>query len=233
MSIWAVVLVTIAVTLLVALPIAGALLFRPARARAVKRAELENVIVVQQRVRELAVHHPEIVRKARIDRHFWYLAPQVGVLGYSLCILAGATVTNNVAVLSSTTRYTMASCFVIGAVLTLVGAAMGARFGRWRFRPKVYDHPTCVLLGDDIATPYRLALAGVGTEAVSLAIYSSTSFATTLGSLGGWLTGALAVLACTPFCVQLLIRIRVFNKEDTALITEALARMGRAHDDVD
>ena len=169
------------------------------------------------------------MRQPRIDRHPWYLAPQFGVFGYSVCILTGAPITNNVASLGTTTRYTMAACFIIGSLLILSGAAMGMRMGRWQFRRNVADHPTYILLGDDIATPYRLGCAGVGTEAVSLGIYSSTSFGTTAGSLGGWLTGSLAV-ACTALGLWMARRIRAFNREDETLIAEALARMDTSND---
>ncbi|MCG5431258.1 hypothetical protein LV457_03005 [Mycobacterium sp. MYCO198283] len=230
MNAWAVVLVTLAVTLLVVLPLAGALTFHPQRARNVKAAEREDT--VQRHITELAVYHPEITKKARLDRHPFYLLPHVGVWSYAICIFAGAPVTNNVASLGAVTRFTMAVCFIIGATLILTGALLGARIGRWRVMRRVHSHATSPLLGDDVSLPYWIGIFGLLSVSVSMAIYSSTSFRTTTGSLGGWLTAALAVAAATtvPMLYQ---RIREFDRNDTALINEVRTRIERDADDVE
>lgn len=226
MTLWAVALGAIAVLFLFVIPVVGAILFRPQRARNVKRVELQSEIIVQQHITELAVFHPEIVKLPRLDRHPFYIAPHVGVWSYAWCIFVGAPVTNNVASLGAVTRYTMAGCFLVGSSLALIGVVMGARVGRWRFVRRVQNHATSPLLGDDITLPYWLGICGLVSIAVSMAIYSSTSFKTTAGSLGGWLTAVLAA-ACLALIPMLHKRIREFDRHDTALIAEVMTRNER------
>lgn len=228
---WAALLAALAVVLLVICPIAGVILFHPRRALAVKEAEANTDIVVQH-ITELAVIHPEIIKLPRVDRHPFFLAPHVGVFAYACCLFAGATVTSNVAAMPAATRYTMATCFLIGSALVLVGSLMGVQVGRWTLGSRVRRHVTAPLLGDDISLPYWLDCAGLFAVGISMAIYSSTSFKSTTGSLGGWLTAALAIAA---ICVvpTLYARIREFERNEAVLLAEVQARIGRgAVDDV-
>lgn len=230
MTTWAVVLAAVAVVFLVAIPVWGVVKFSPHHARSVKYAEATDDRVVQKHVALVSVGHPEFTRTHRIDRHYWYLLPAVGVWCYAWCVVAGAPLTSNVAALSLSTRYTMAGCFLIGASMMLLGALLGARVGRWRVMRSVHDHVTCEVLGDDITFPYWVGIAGMGTTMISLSIYSFTSFSSTTGSLGGWLTGMLA-LACFITIPLFHSRLRKFEREEADLITRAKARLaGGDHD---
>jgi hypothetical protein len=230
MTPWAVGLASIAVIALVMIPLWGYRKFNPKRARQVKFAEQDDVaIIVQKRVVALAVHHPEIVKQNRFDRHPFYVAPHVGVFSYAVCVFSGATVTNNVAVLSPLTRVTMATCFIVGACFVLAGTLGGAKIGRWTIGRRVVDHPTSPLLGDDITLPYWLGILGLCCVTVSMAIYSSTSFKTTTGSLGGWLTATLAGASAAGI-VHLFLLVKEFERNEAVLVAEVMARLERDHD---
>lgn len=228
--IWAIGLACIAILALFVIPIWGSRRFKPNRARHVKYAEHQYVEIVQRRVVELAVHHPEISKIARFDRHPFYLGPHLGVLGYSLCIFAGAVPTSNVTSMGTVTRYTMATCFLIGAVLILTGATMGSRLGRWRFARHVHDHPTSPLLGDDVSLPYLVGCTGLLCVAVSMSIYAWTSFGSTTGSLGGWLTMTLA--GSSIVMLGMLWNLsREFEHNEQILLAEVNARIECDDDD--
>ncbi|MGA5467191.1 hypothetical protein [Mycobacterium sp. NPDC050041] len=224
MTTWAIGLAAVAAIFLVAIPIWGVVKFNPHHARSVKLAEVADNKVVQKHVALVSVGHPEFARTHRIDRHFWYLLPAAGVWCYAWCVLGGAPLTSNVASLSVSTRYTMAGCFLVGASMMLIGALLGAEIGRWRVMRSVHDHMTCEVLGDDIVFPYWVGIAGMGTTMVSLSIYSWTSFRSTTGSLGGWLTAALA-LACFITIPWFFTRLRKFERDDADLIARAKARL--------
>jgi hypothetical protein len=228
MNVWVAVMATVAVTCLVVIPILGVVAFRPQRARNVKHAERQTERVVQQHIVELGVRHPEIVKKKRFDRHPFYVAPHVGVFSYAVCVFSGAPLTNNVAVLSSLTRMTMAVCFTVGATFVLMGTLMGSRLGKWRIGRRVVDHPTAPLLGDDITLPYWLGMAGLSCVTVSMAIYSSTSFQTTTGSLGGWLTATLAGASAAGI-IHLYLLVREFERNEAVLVSEVMAHLERGN----
>lgn len=211
---------------LIVFPVAGVVLFRPQRARRVKYAESQSENVVRQHITELAVIHPEIVKWQRIDRHPYFIAPHIGVFGYACCLFLGATVTSNVAEMSVVTRYTMGVCFIIGSTLVLTASTLGVQVGRWTIAPRVRHHATAPLLGDDISLPYRLACAGLFAVCVSMAIYSWNSFQSTTGSLGGWLTGLLAIFAVVT-APMLFRRIREFERNEAMLLAEVRTRIER------
>jgi hypothetical protein len=225
-NVWVAVMATFAVTFLVVIPIVGVIAFRPQRARNLRQAERQTEKVVLQNIVELAVAHPEIVKQKRFDRHPFYVAPHVGVFAYAVCVFSGATVTNNVAALSSLTRATMATCFIVGAMFVLAGCLLGTRVGRWRIGRRVVDHPTAPLLGDDVTLPYWLGMAGLLCVTVSMAIYSSTSFNTTTGSLGGWLTATLAGASAAGI-IHLYLLVKEFERNEAVLVSEVMAHIGR------
>lgn len=232
MTWWSGLFATAAVLLLFGGPVVAVGLFRPQRARAVKHAELESEVVVQRHVTELAIYHPEIRKQPRVDRHPFYLAPPLAVLAYAVCLFAGAPLTSNVAAMSMLMRHTMAACFVIGAALMLTGAALGVRFaGRWTIAPRVRHHATAPMLGDDVSLPYRLGSAGMFALAISMGIYSLTSFQSTTGSLGGWLTGLLAIAAALTI-LWLFTRTRDFERNEATLLAEVQARIERDTNDL-
>jgi hypothetical protein len=223
------VLVSIAAVGLVAIPAWGARRFSPKHARNVKY--FENRAIAIQRVVEARLLHPEIIKIARIDRHPFFLMPHIGVLGYAVCVFSGAELTSNVTALGETTRTTMATCFFVGSSLVVIGAALGMDvFGRC-LRPSTCEHLTSSVLGDDITLPYRLSMAGMSATSIALMIYSTTSFQST-GSLGGWLTGALAVASAitVPWFYR---RVRQFEKWDATLISEAKSRLLNGVTDAD
>lgn len=135
--------------------------------------------------------------------------------------------TSNIMSLGQEARYTMASCFLVGSILVLTGVAMGLKVGRRVIAPSVRGHPTYSILGDDIVLPYRLEMAGMGAMMVSAGIYSFTSFHSTSASLGGWLTGAIAV-GCALTIPRHYRAVEDFQRWDYVLISEAQARIGEA-----
>lgn len=227
---WAIVMVGFVLLVPVALLIHGAVHFRPRLARNVKYAESITDRVVQQHVALVSIGHPEYAKTYRWDHHPFYVTPAIGVWCYAACVFGGAPLTSNVVAMGHTARYAMATCFLVGSTLILIGALMGTRIGRWIFMPKVRDHLTSEVLGDDVSLPYSLAMVGLGATMVSALIYSSTSFKSTTGSLGGWLTGALA-LACIITAPLLNLLRKRFEGNDSRLITEALARLNGGDDD--
>lgn len=219
-----------AITIFVAILIAGRIIYRPHRALNTIRAERE--IAVVEHVIEARLAHPEIVKITRVDRHPFYVLVHIGVFCYAVCVFGGAALTSNVSALGAQTRFTMAICFAVGSFLVLTGATLGMRVGKWRVVHGVHEHLTSSVLGDDIVLPYRLAMAGMGAMAVSLSIYSSTSFKSTTGSLGGWLTGVLAI-ACAITIPWFYRRVRQFERWDATLISDALTRLELGDDRAD
>lgn len=220
---WANVMVSFAVLgLLVILARAG-LTFRPHRARNVKYAEASHRFTID--TVGVAAEHPEIIKIARFDRHPWFVGVHLCVLGYTTCVFLGAKLTSNVSVLGDSARYTMATCFFVGSLLVLTGATLGTRIGRWTMGGKVSDHPTHAVLGDDITLPYRLSMAGMGAMTVSSGIYAWTSFQSTTGSLGGWLTGGIAAL-CAITIIWFYRAVDQFTRWDQLLTERYRVRAG-------
>lgn len=229
MTAWALILAGLAIVFLVVIPVWGAVKFKPHRARYVKYAEAATAVVIEKHVADVRLLHPEIVSTGRIDRHWFYVLPHIGVFAYAICVFTGAQLTSNVTALGSQTRYTMATCFLVGSVLVLAGATLGARVGRRRIVPSIHDHITAEVLGDDITLPYWLACAGLFATSVAAAIYSWTSFGSTTGSLGGWLTGTMA-FACWGTIAGLVSRNQAFATHNALLISEAIAQIERRGD---
>lgn len=222
MNIWANVMAGVAIGIFLAIIAVGVIAFKPHRARNVKYAEQEMAII--EHVVEVRRLHPEIVKVARLDRHPWFIGPHICVFAYSLCVFSGAPLTSNVLTLGDEARYTMATCFLVGSAIVLTGVALGARVGRWTVARDVSEHLTAKWLGDDIVLPYRLEMAGMGAMMVSSSIYAWTSFQSTTGSLGGWLTLCIAVL-CGLSVISFYRAVKVFQRWDTTLISEAEARL--------
>jgi hypothetical protein len=205
----------------------GTTSFSATRARNVKYAEREHRVI--EHIVEVQRAHTEIIKVHRADRHPYFVLLHVGLLGYSVCIFTGALPTDNVSVLADGTRLTMSVCFLIGSGLVLMGASLGVRLGRWRISPATANHLTASVLGDDIVLPYRLSMAGMGAVSVSTTIYAFTSFQTTAGSVGGWLSAVTSV-ACY-FTIPWFYRaVSTFQKWDVLLISEAMIRAGIGDD---
>lgn len=197
--------------------------FKPERAQAIREAEAGNSVMIEE-IRRVHISPPDRFRRGRIDRHPFYLTVFVAALGYGVCVLSGARVTNNVQSLSETQLFTMAACFLIGPVLVLTGSLMGARLGRWHIASSVHDHIAAARLGDDIRLPYTFAGMGMLPMGISSAIYSATSFTSTVASLGGWLSGLVAI-ACTLMMAIYYRRIRQYTRTLKAVVNEAAANI--------
>jgi hypothetical protein len=224
MTWWGLTLICVVVVAFIVIPTWGILRFRPRHARNVKYAEAISERAIQQHVNVISIYHPEYHPLDRLDRHPYYIWPHIGVLCYAACVFSGAPLTSNVLALGHGARYTMATCFAVGSGMVLCGALLGARFGRWQIMRRVRDHVTCEILGDDIALPYWLSIGGGFAVAVSWGIYSQTSFKSTTGSLGGWLTLTLC-LAFASILPKLYKRIHRFQREEKTLIREAIASL--------
>ena len=197
--------------------------FNPEAAQAIRDAEAEAPVVVEE-VRRVHVARPDRFRRGRLDRHPFYLSIHIAAFCYSLCIFAGAQITSNLAVLSGQTRFTMAAAFLVGSTLVLSGAAMGARLWRCTIVPGVRDNIASARLGDDIRLPYMFAAIGMFSMGISMGIYSSTSFQSTTGSLGGWITGVSAV-ACAVMLAVFYRRIRQYSRTLTVVVDQAVTNV--------
>lgn len=204
--------------------------YKPERAQRIRDGEAAEPVVVEE-IRRIHISAPDRFRRSRIDRHWWYVLPNFGILGYSLCLLAGAPVTSNIASLDQGTRFTMAVCFLIGSVCVLTGSVMGSHLWRWDIVPGVSEHIAAPRLGDDIRLPYMFGVLGMFAIGVSTAIYSTTSFSSTLGSLGGWLTSSIAT-ACALMGWEYIKRIRQYSRTLKVVVSEAVANViARGEDD--
>jgi hypothetical protein len=213
--------------LLVACVAIGVFRFSPKKAQAIRTAEAETPIVMEE-IRRIHIRSPDRFRHDRLDRHPFYVGLHVAAWCYAWCILIGAPVTSNIAALNAGAKMTMALCFVIGSTLVLAGSAMGASIGNLTLLKGIRENMTSSMLADDIRLPYTFGCAGLLAMSVSLGIYATTSFTSTLGSLGGWLT-ALGAVAATVTLAMLLTRIRRYDRARTALISEAIALIERGH----
>lgn len=224
---WAGWLLIAIVAVFVAILVRSAYTYKPHRARNVKYAEQYQASVVEHVVRA-RLSHPEIVKTSRIDRYWWYIGPVLAMFGYSVSIsILKAPLTSNVVSLGEGARFTMASCFMVGSALVLIGSSLGATvLGRWTISPATKDHLTAEVLGDDIVLPYRVGMAGWAALTMSLSIYAWTSFQVTIGSLGGWFT-AIGSAASLGTILALYRAATVFEKWDRTLISEAAAAVRR------
>lgn len=202
--------------------------FNPAKAQAIRRAEADTNGVVIEEVRHIVVGKPERFRRGRVDRHPAYLGPLVAVWGYAWCVFGGALLTSNVVAMGEAERMAMAVCFLVGSTLALTGAAMGLEVRGHVFLRGVKDNLTSSKLGDDIQLPYTFGMAGMVALAVSFGIYAWTSFHSTIGSLGGWLTG-LAAITCGVMLGVYYFRMRQYARVSPRLISQAVARIELRH----
>lgn len=223
MGSWALIMVSVAISLIVGVPLLGLYLYSPRRARQVKIVETSDA-KVSARISYLRAHYRSLHHRLyRLDRGYHYIGLHVGVFCYAICLLAGAPVTSNVASLSESSRLTLSACFVLGAILVLIGAAMGMRFGDRVFRYTVRYNDVEPLLGEDIRLPYTFGAAGMFSMCISLGIYAWTSFQSTLGSLGGWLTLAFAAVSAAML-VLFVAKIRKYTADRRELEGRALAQ---------
>lgn len=210
----------------------GLLGFNPVTATAIRSAEAEAPMILEE-VRRIHIRSPDRFRHDRLDRHPFYIGSAVAMWGYSWCIFFGSPVTSNVASLPGVTRMTIATCFIIGSTLVLSGSAMGIRVGRWTLLKGIHDNMTSSMLADDIRLPYTFNIAGLIAIGVSSGIYSWTSFGSTLGSLGGWLTGVGIATPSAILITMLFVRIRRYDRARTTLINEAVNQIVVRRDHVD
>lgn len=218
----------LAPTILVASIAIGVFGFKPDKAEAIRRAEAEANSVVIEEVRHVVVRKPDRFRHGRIDRHPTYIGLHIAAWGYAWCVFGGAALTSNVVAMSEATRLTLAVCFLVGSTLVLTGAAMGCEIRGHAFLRGVKDNMTSSRLGDDIQLPYTFGMAGMAAMAVSFGIYAFTSFHSTVGSLGGWLTGTAAI-SCAVMLGVYYFRLRQFSRVRPRLISEAVTRIERRH----
>lgn len=197
------------------------------RALAVRNAEANTAIVVEE-VRHISIRRSERYRHGRVDRHPIYICLHVASWGYAWCVFGGAQLTSNVIGMSDQQRYSMAVCFLVGSTLALTGAAMGLQRNGYGFMRGVSDNITSSRLGDDVQLPYTFGAAAMVAMSVSLGIYAWTSFHSTVGSLGGWLTGAMT-FGCAEMLGVFVFRIRQFTRVRRGVITEAVQRIEHRH----
>lgn len=198
--------------------------YSPEKARAIRNAEDHQIVL--EEVRTIHIARPERFRHERLDRHPSYLSLHIAMWGYSWCVFAGQAVTSNVNALSPQTRTTMAISFLVGSSLVLFGSLMGARIGRWRVLRGIHDNITAPRLADDVRLPYALACAGLFSMMIGTGIYAWTSFQSTWGSVGGWITGT-ACIASAWLIGQFLSRIRRYSMARDLLINQAVSRLER------
>lgn len=222
MSAWAFIMAGFSVAIFLSIMVFMARTYSPNLARNVKYAE--RAAVTHYELAQIQLRHPEIVKVARQDRYPLYWLLHLGAIGYVSAVLSGSPLTSNVLSLGSSARYTMATCFLVGSTLVLIGVAMGLKVGRRTIAPRICDHPTYSVLGDDIVLPYRLEMAGMGAMMVSSGIYSWTSFHSTSASLGGWLTLVITI-GCAMTIPIFYRAVKDFEKWDNVLITEAQSRI--------
>ncbi len=217
---------TLAAVVLVGCVAIGLFGYQPERAQKIRDSEATEPVMVEE-VRRIHVGAPDRFRRGRIDRHPFYLLAHITALGYSVCILAGAPITSNLSVLTSGAKFTMACCFLVGSTLVLFGATMGAHIWRWDIMSGVADHIAAARLGDDIRLPYTFGAIGMFAMGISGAIYSATSFGSTLGSLGGWMTGGIFGIGCALMLVVYCRRIRQFSRTLKVVVDQAVANVIR------
>jgi protein-S-isoprenylcysteine O-methyltransferase Ste14 len=200
--------------------------FKPERVQALRRAEADSGSTVVEEVRHIVIGRSERFRRGRIDRHPMYLGLHLAAWGYSWCVFGGAPLTSNVVAMSESSRVSMAACFLVGSTLALTGAAMGMSVFGHVFLRGVRDNMTSSRLGDDIQLPYTFGMAAMVAMAVSFGVYSVTSFHSTVGSLGGWLTGSGA-MSCVVMLGVYYFRMRQFGRVRPQLIAQAVERIER------
>ena len=208
---------------LVASVAVGLLGYTPERANAIRSAEDTPQVVIEE-IRHIVVRQPTKFPHDRLDRHPAYISLHIAVWCYAWCIFFGAPITSNLTSLSAETRMTMAACFVVGSTLVLSGAAMGGRICKWTLLDGVRDNVTSPMLSDDIRLPYAFNAAGMFAISISMGLYASTSFKSTFGSLGGWITGCSTFMSAILF-IMFVTRIRQYSKARDLLILEAVARL--------
>lgn len=205
--------------------------YNPEKAQAIRAAEATLPVVIEE-IRHIHIGRPESFHRERLDRHPAYLCLHAAIWCYAWSIFAGAPLPSNLDILSTTTKYLMASCFIIGSTLVLTGSAMGARIGRWRILKGVHDNLTSSRLGDDIRLPYSFAGVGMFAVSVAMGIYASTSFGSTAGSLAGWIS-AWAVAMCIWLLNLFYLRVQIYERARTITIDTAVQNLEERGNHVD
>lgn len=198
-------------------------------AQRIRAGESSPVVVIEE-VRHVHVSRPAKFKRDRIDRQWHYVGLSVAAWGYSWSVFSGAALTSNVSVLDGKTRFALAACFLVGSSLSLAGSLMGLRIGRFTVLRSIRDNMTSAMLHDDIRLPYAFGIAGCFSVTISTAIYASTSFRSTTGSLGGWVT-ALWSAVDTAMLLWFWLRIYRYGKARDAVIATAIRRLELDEDD--
>lgn len=222
------VLILLAVALMIAGPLLGLVLFRPDRARDVKRIELERATTVLiEQASYFRLLHPEMVHSDRLDRNDPYVWLHVGLWMYGLGTLLSPAPNANIAAIDWATQKMLGACLLFGSSIALSGVMLGLGHGRMHIARRISRNPLSELLGDDIRVPYLLGFCGLVSVAVSMVFYAVTIYVTSasrlLGTLGGGLSMAIGGM-CVTLGVRLLYRIRHYSKSRNLLIAEADAR---------
>lgn len=197
--------------------------YRPERAQRIRAGEASDAVIVEE-VRRIHIAPPERFRRVRVDRHWFYLAVQFAAIGYSVSIMTGVSLTSNVLSLGEGPRFAMAASFLVGGCLCIIGSGMGLKIGRCHLVSGVSENLATSRLGDDIRLPYTFGVIGVFSLGVSTWIYSATSFGSTAGSLGGWLSGSIAA-ACGLMIRTYLKRIKQYSLTRRIVIDSAIERV--------
>lgn len=209
--------------------------YTPEKMQTIRQGEAEDQdSPVVEEVRAIVIGRPERFRHDRLDRHYTYLGLHVGAWCYAWCVFAGAPVTSNVQAIGKTQLFLMAACFLVGSSMALTGALMGAHIGRFAFLRGISDNVTSARLSDDIRMPYTFGAVGMACMISSCGIYASTSFDSTTGSLGGWLTLCAGAVASVCLLFEFIRRIRIYVFASKRIINNAVANIvkrGGSYDD--
>lgn len=208
--------------------------YRPEKMQAIRQAEAEELqSVTVEEVRAIVIGRPEKFHHDRMDRHYSYLGIHVAAWCYAWCVFAGASLTSNVVGMNGLTRLMMAACFMVGSTLALSGAAMGLHVGRFSLLRGIHDNIASARLSDDVRMPYTFGAIGMFCMIISCGIYAWTSFASTTGSLGGWLTLCGGAAASAALMAEFIRRIRIYVLVRARVINEAVASIVKRGGDVD
>lgn len=222
---WALPIVILTIFIFVVAPLIGLYTFSRQRAEHVRRTE-DYADPIVHRVEHVRLALPEIVRITREDRHPAYLAVNAGLFIYGWVVIFVRVPYASAGAAADDHQYALGISLLIGTVLTLSGAVMGKRFGRWSIGPrKIADNVSSSTLGDDIRVPYVLGWWGLVSTLISIGFYAFT-VTTTVGperlvtSMGG-LMALMTALMCVVMVPLFISRIRRYISQRASLIAEA------------
>jgi hypothetical protein len=189
--------------------------------------DAEDAGADELQIEQVVIYHPEIIRRHRLDRHQSYVWIHVGLWLYGCGVLLSPSPSSNLAGLSWSTQQALGLCVLVGSTLALVGLSLGAPVWRWRIAGAVSRNVMSPMLGDDIRLPYTLGCTGLFSIFVSMGFYDWTIVSTSpdklLGTLGGGISGAIALM-CITLAVEFIARIRAYMRAYDNLLTEARRR---------